>query len=112
MPEVALHTVLKAGCEDAYDAVHRQVPPDLVDALRSHGVSEWRIWRDGRHVFHLVTVDDYQAMRAGLRDLPVNVAWQDRVGPLFDVPDSYAGDDDGLPLLWSLGEQVVGAAGG
>ena len=71
----------------------------MAHALREHGVSDWRIWRDGRHVFHLVEVDDYQAMRAALRDHPANVAWQEPVGPLFDVPDNY-GDADpvGLPV--------------
>lgn len=38
MPQIALHTVL----------------------LREHGVHDWRIWRSGRDVFHLVDVEDYQ----------------------------------------------------
>ena len=106
MPVIALHTVLKDGREADYDAVHAVVPDALAAALGEYGVLDWRIWRDGRHVFHLVDVEDYQAMRAGLRDLPVNVAWQETVGPMFDVPDSYAGGDDGLPLLWSLADQL------
>ena len=107
MPTVALHTVLKPGREDEYVARHRVIPEDVAHALREHGVSDWRIWRDGRHVFHLVEVDDYQAMRAGLRDHPANLVWQATVGPLFDVPDSYAGDDSGLGLLWSLSDQLT-----
>jgi len=106
VPTVALHTVLKAGHEEEYVALHRVIPDDVVLALREHGVSDWRIWRDGRHVFHLVEVDDYQAMRAGLRDDPANAAWQATVGPLFDVPDSYRGDDAGLGLVWGLADQL------
>jgi L-rhamnose mutarotase len=103
---VALHTVLKPGRDEEYVALHRTIPEDVALALRQHGVTDWRIWRDGQHVFHLVEVDDYQAMRAGLRDHPANVAWQAAVGPLFEVPDSYAGDDSGLGRLWSLSDQL------
>jgi L-rhamnose mutarotase len=105
VPTVALHTVLKAGHEEEYVALHRMIPDDVVLALREHGVSDWRIWRDGRHVFHLVEVDDYPAMRAGLRDHPANVAWQATVGPLFDVPDTYSGEDAGLGFVWGLADQ-------
>ena len=106
MPTVALHTVLRSGREEDYVALHQVIPEEVAVALREHGVSDWRIWRDGRHVFHVVEVDDYQAMRAGMRDHPANVAWQAAVGPLFDVPDTYAGDDAGLGLLWSLSDQL------
>lgn len=107
MPTVALHTILKPGHEAEYDALHRSIPADVAEALRQHGVSEWRIWRDGQHVFHLVEVADYQAMRDGLRDHPANLAWQAAVGPLFEVPDSYAGDDSGIGFLWSLTGQLA-----
>jgi L-rhamnose mutarotase len=106
VPTVALHTVLKPGHENDYDALHRTIPADVAVALREHGVSDWRIWRDGQHVFHLVEVDDYQAMRDGLRDQQANLAWQAAVGPLFEVPDSYAGDDSGIGYLWSLADQL------
>jgi L-rhamnose mutarotase len=105
--QIALHTVLKAGHETDYDDVHQRIPADVADALRRHGVHEWRIWRDGRHVFHLVDVDDYQAMRDGLRDLPANIAWQETVAPFFERVDSYDGEDTGIEFLWSLGEQLL-----
>jgi L-rhamnose mutarotase len=103
---VALHTVLKEGRGPDYDAVHRRIPAELAEALRAHGVRDWRIWRDGRHVFHTVEVEDYQAMRLGLRDDPANLAWQQRLADLFELPDSYAGDDAGLPPVWSLRQQM------
>jgi L-rhamnose mutarotase len=106
VPQIALHTVLKPGRESDYDAIHRTISAELAAALVENGVSDWRIWRDGRHVFHLVDVRDYHAMRAGLRDLPVNIAWQEQIAPLFEVADDYAGDDDGLPSVWSLNDQI------
>lgn len=103
MPEtIALHTRLKAGAEEEYDRVHAAIPADLDGALRAAGVRSWRIWRDGRELFHLVEVDDYRAMRRRLADHPANVPWQARMAELLDVPDDYSGDDHGIPLVWAL----------
>lgn len=102
MEQIALHTRLKAGKEAEYERVHASIPPELDTAMRESGVHSWRIWRDGRDLFHLVEVEDYQAMRRALRDHPANVPWQQRMAELLDVPDSYEGDDRGIPLVWAL----------
>jgi L-rhamnose mutarotase len=102
----ALHTRLKEGAADAYDRLHARIPDDLAAALREVGVRDWRIWRDGLDVFHLVDVEDYRAMRVYLRDHPANVAWQARVTPLQSLTDDYSGGDDGLPWVWSLSAQL------
>jgi L-rhamnose mutarotase len=105
MQQIALHTRLKAGSEEEYERVHEVIPPDLDAALRAAGVHEWRIWRDGQDLFHLVTVEDYRAMRKRLAEHPANLAWQAVVGPLHDVPDDYSGEDDGIRLIWALPEK-------
>ncbi|GAB2998106.1 L-rhamnose mutarotase [Amycolatopsis acidiphila] len=111
MPQIALHTQLKPGAEPDYEAIHRGIPADVAAALAEHGVRDWRIWRDGRQLFHLIDVEDYRAMRHALREHPANVRWQATVGPLHAQPDDYSGADDGLPLLWSLAGQVARKAG-
>jgi L-rhamnose mutarotase len=102
MERIALHTRLKAGKEEEYETVHAVIPEDLDAALREAGVHSWRIWRDGRDLFHLVEVDDYHAMRAALRDHPANVPWQARMASLLEVEDDYAGQDSGLRRVWEL----------
>jgi L-rhamnose mutarotase len=79
--------------------------------LREAGVRDWRIWRDGLDVFHLVDVEDYRAMRAVLRKNPANLAWQARVSGLQSLPDDYSGEDDGLPPVWSLSAQLADSTG-
>jgi L-rhamnose mutarotase len=106
--EVALHTQLHAGSVEEYDRLHRRIPTELFEALAAAGVRDWRIWRDGVHLFHLVDVDDYQAMRDALRDHPANTAWQAMMVPLQAVPDDYAGTDTGLAMVWSFGDQRRG----
>ncbi len=103
----ALHTRLYPDALERYDALHVQVPKDLLVALGEAGVQDWRIWRNGQDVFHILTVDDYPAMRAHLRDHPANLAWQAQVVPLQELRDDYSGEDDGLPFVWSYAEQVA-----
>jgi L-rhamnose mutarotase len=103
MPEtIALHTRLKPGAEEAYAQAHAAIPAELVDALKAAGVHNWRIWRSGQELFHLVEVDDYAAMRHGLAGHPVNVAWQARMAELLEIEDDYSGSDSGIPLVWEL----------
>ncbi len=102
MEMIALHTRLKPGKEAEYDRVHATIPAGLAAALREAGVRQWRIWRDGQELFHLVEVDDYQAMRHAMREHPANVPWQARMAELLEVPDSYEGNDRGIPLVWKL----------
>lgn len=103
--QIALHTQIKPGREADYETLHETVPPHLADALTAAGVRDWRIWRDGVHLFHLVDVDDYQVMRRALADHPANVAWQAQVNPLLDQPDDYSGNDNGIGFVWSLAAQ-------
>jgi L-rhamnose mutarotase len=112
MPEIALHTQLRPESVDEYESVHRSIPADLLAALRAAGVRNWRIWRDGTDLFHLVDVEDYARMRHAMRDHPANVAWQVRMVPLHQTPDDYSGADQGLRLLWSLAEQAAEAVPG
>lgn len=99
---IALHTRLRPGAAADYAHAHANIPPELVAALRSAGVSNWRIWRSGEDLFHLVEVEDYQAMRHALADDPVNVAWQERMAALLAVEDDYSGNDRGVPMVWEL----------
>jgi L-rhamnose mutarotase len=102
--EVALHTRLKPGAAAAYERAHREVPAELVAAIRAAGAQRWRIWRSGLDLFHLVECDDYERLLAELAELPVNVAWQARMAELLDVVHDYsdAGAPAGLPIVWEL----------
>ncbi len=102
MQRIALHTRLAPGKEEEYERVHAVIPTDLDAALREAGVHAWRIWRDGRDLFHVVEVEDYQRMRHLLRDHPANIPWQERMSQLLEVEDDSSGDDMGLHQVWEL----------
>lgn len=100
--KIALHTRLKPGKEAEYEAVHARISDELDAALRSAGVTGWNIWRSGRELFHVVEVDDYQAMRLQMAADPVNIAWQEVMSGLLEVEDDYSGSDSGLSKVWEL----------
>jgi L-rhamnose mutarotase len=113
METIALHTRLRAGREADYDRIHAVIPVVLDGALREAGVHNWRIWRSGQDLFHVVDCDDYARMRRYLAEHPANIPWQAQMGALLEVHDSYAGDDRGIPLVWQLpDEPAVGEHGG
>jgi L-rhamnose mutarotase len=101
---VALHTKVRADRVEEYEAAHREVPQELTAAIGAAGVSEWTIWRSGRDLFHVLEVEDYQAMIAELDKLPVNIAWQARMAELLDVVHDYSaqGAHASLPVVWEL----------
>jgi L-rhamnose mutarotase len=99
---IALHTRLRPGTEAAYESAHREVPQELTDAIRAAGAHKWTIWRSGLDLFHVIDCDDYTRLLADLAELPVNVAWQARMGELLDVVHDYADAGAGLPVAWRL----------
>ncbi|GAA2983332.1 L-rhamnose mutarotase [Streptomyces drozdowiczii] len=101
---IALHTRVRADRVAEYEAAHREVPPELTDAIRAAGAGSWTIWRSGTDLFHLIECDDYARLLAELERLPVNVAWQARMDALLDVAHDYSaeGAEAGLPVVWEL----------
>ena len=105
MDRIALHTRIAEGHVADYDREHARIPDELDTALRAAGVHAWRIWRDGRDIFHLVEVEDYGAMRRRLAEDPANQRWQAHINQFLEVVDDYGGEDSGIRPVWSLPEE-------
>jgi L-rhamnose mutarotase len=103
---VALHSVLRPGCEEAYDADHARIPDDLVEAHRRVGIRDWRIWRSGRDLFHIVDCDDFSAAARALEDDPANRRWQATIARYVDHFERPAGEIE-LPLVWQMVDQLA-----
>ena len=104
MTRVALHTRVRADKVDEYEAAHREVPAELVAAIKSAGAREWTIWRSGVDLFHVIDCDDYAGLLGALEQLPVNIAWQERMAGYLDVVHDYSatGTESTLPVVWQL----------
>jgi L-rhamnose mutarotase len=101
---IALHTRVRADRIEEYEAAHRAVPAELIEAIRTGGAERWTIWRSGTDLFHVIDCADYGAVLARLAALPVNVAWQARMAELLEVAHDYSagGGAAALPLVWQL----------
>lgn len=101
---VALHTRVRAGRVEEYEAAHREVPSELSASIRAAGVHEWTIWRSDVELFHVIDCADYARALAELEQAPVNARWQQRMAGYLDVAHDYsaAGADLTLPVVWQL----------
>ncbi|MVU84054.1 L-rhamnose mutarotase [Nocardia sp. ET3-3] len=99
---IALHTKLKPGAEADYEAAHRQVPAELVAAIRAAGATDWTIWRSGLNLFHVIDCESYDKLLGELAGLPVNIEWQRYMGAFLAVPHDYSDGNAELPVVWDL----------
>ena len=101
---IALHTRVRADRIEQYEAAHREVPGELLEAIRAAGATNWTIWRSGTDLFHVIECEDYDALIAHVGAQPVNTAWQARMGDLLEVVHDYStgSADAALPIVWEL----------
>lgn len=106
---VALHSVLREGHEEAYDAAHATIPDDLVAAFARVGIHDWSIWRSGRDLFHLVECDDFEKAMRLLEDDPADRRWQASIGRHVDhFVVGADGRSTALLPVWTLTAQRDG----
>jgi L-rhamnose mutarotase len=75
---------------DEYVAAHREVWPEMLDALRGAGIRNYTIFRHGNEMFGYFEADDLEAAGAYMAEQDVNSRWQDAMAELLDerVPDA------------------------
>ena len=105
---IALHSEIRDGAIDDYRSHHRRIPDALAARFTELGIHDWTIWRSGNRLFHLVDCDDWNAVLDGLRDDPVDHAWQADIGRFVAAFRDADGDAAGtVPLeqVWDLTTQ-------
>jgi len=75
---------------DEYVSAHGNVWPEMLQALRDAGISNYTIFRDGDQVFGYFEADDLEAAAAYMKAQEVNARWQDAMAELLEerVPDA------------------------
>jgi L-rhamnose mutarotase len=73
-----------------YVEAHRNVWPEMLDALRAAGIRNYTIFRAGNEVFGYFEADDLDAAAAYMERQPVSARWQDAMAELLEdrVPDA------------------------
>jgi L-rhamnose mutarotase len=80
---------------DEYRVRHREVWPEMRDALSRTGWSNYSLFLkpDGMLIGYLET-EDFQRAKAAMKEMPVNARWQEHMAPLFAGLEAHA--DDGM----------------
>lgn len=75
---------------DEYVAAHREVWPEMLQALTDAGIRNYSIFRAGTDVFGYFESDDLAAAAAHMAAQEISTRWQDHMAPLLDqrVPDA------------------------
>jgi L-rhamnose mutarotase len=75
---------------DEYVEAHRNVWPEMLDALRGAGIRNYTIFRAGTEMFGYFEADDLEAAGRYLAQQDVCTRWQDHMAELLDerVPDA------------------------
>lgn len=98
---VGWRTRLLPGSEEAYMRTHSRIPDAVAEALRAAGVVDWRIWRDGLTLFHVIeTRDGRDAMGERMAAIgPIDPDWDELIATMVDQAE-----DSGalLPLVWGM----------
>jgi L-rhamnose mutarotase len=87
---------------DEYTARHREVWPEMRDALQTAGWRNYSLFLrpDGLLVGYLET-DDFAAAQAAMEATDVNARWQAEMAPFFELGDGER-PDTGLQRLTEI----------
>ena len=75
---------------DDYVRAHREVWPEMLEALKGAGIRNYTIFRDGNRMFGYFEADNLAAAAEYLEQQQVSARWQDAMADLLDerVPDA------------------------
>ncbi len=94
---------VRPGCEDEYKRRHDEIWPEMVEALREAGISNYSIFRHGLTLFGYFETDDLGHTLGYLRDNEVNQRWGDWMAPVMKVEvDPKTEFPYLLPLQWHM----------
>lgn len=99
MERVCFLLSVRADRLDEYRARHREVWPEMLDALRQTGWRNYSLFLrgDGLLVGYL-ECEDFAAARAAMETREVNARWQAGMAPFFELPGEER-PDTGLERL-------------
>jgi L-rhamnose mutarotase len=74
---------LNPGVAEAYEEAHREVWPEMLELLKSVGISEYSIFRRDELLILTLRSADFEASWRRLDNHPVNLRWQKTMEPYF-----------------------------
>jgi L-rhamnose mutarotase len=94
---------VRPGHEEEYVRRHREIWPEMLDALRSAGISNYSIFRHGLTLFGYFETDDIDKTRKYLANDETNRRWSEWMDPIMRVEtDPTTEFPYLLPLQWHM----------
>ena len=99
MQRVAFLLKVRSDRLDEYKARHREVWPEMLDALRSTGWHNYSLFlRDDGLLMGYLETEDFDKALEEMSRTEVNARWQKEMAPFFESLDGRRPDEEMLPL--------------
>ena len=85
MPGYAWVLGVRPGYENEYLKRHDDIWPEMLDALRAAGISNYNIFRHGLTLFGYFETADLEATKSSLRASPVDKRWSEWMAPIMKI---------------------------
>jgi L-rhamnose mutarotase len=103
MPQYAWALEVRPGYEEEYKRRHEEIWPEMVEALRSAGISNYSIFRLGLTLFGYFETDDLEKTQEYLANDDTNRRWSEWMDPIMKVDIDPTTDFPYLlPLQWHM----------
>lgn len=84
---------LRPGVAEEYEKAHRAVWPELLELLKSAGISEYSIYRRDELLILTLRAADFEAAWSKIDNHPVNLRWQQTMTPFFAPLEGLRGGE-------------------
>jgi L-rhamnose mutarotase len=103
MPQYAWVLEVRPGYEEEYVRRHREIWPEMLDALHEAGIRNYSIFRHGLTLFGYFETDDIEKTRKYLANDETNRRWSEWMDPIMRVETDPTTDFPYLlPLQWHM----------
>jgi L-rhamnose mutarotase len=94
---------VRSGYEAEYERRHAEIWPEMVEALREAGISNYSICRYGLTLFGYFETDDFERTVEYLGNSEVNQRWGEFMAPIMKMEiDPATNFPYLLPLQWHM----------
>jgi L-rhamnose mutarotase len=94
---------VRPGYEEEYKKRHDEIWPEMLDALKEAGVSNYSIFRHGLILFGYFETDDIEKTQEYLAESETNRRWSEWMDPIMKVDIDPSTDFPYLlPLQWHM----------
>lgn len=95
MKRVGFILKVKEHLVDEYKEHHKNVWPEMLEALRATGWHNYTIFmrEDGMLFGYFETPESLEAAQAAMAKTEVNGRWQDKMGPYFEIAEGAHPDE-------------------